>query len=125
MEPASSYIEALFGGSAVSVPFNAVVQADRETKTVMMMVVIKGDDALKLMHGSENTHQLIIGDAVIRPHLVFESNHLEGVGMGGIARSGFDPEDWLSNGRCLLDRGVRPDVPNGKREPWPRCGVTS
>ncbi len=98
------YTQLLFGKNAMTIPFNAVIQGDPKNKQVLAIVLIQGDHALKLMYNSKLTHQLIIGDAVIRPHIIVESNHLRGAGVTGIVTSGLSSmEDWINQGNLLLD----------------------
>jgi hypothetical protein len=32
----------------------------------------------------------------LRPHIVYESNHMRGMGLAGIARDGFIDSEWLN-----------------------------
>lgn len=98
------YIRALFGANAIHVPFNCIVQADMQHNTVSAVVVVGGTPQIKdYLFGSKMTHQLILGDAVIRPRLVFESDHLRGVGFAGLARNGMsNVDEWLKNGKLII-----------------------
>lgn len=98
-----SIIRSMFGANAVAVPFNCIVQPMRN-QTILAVVAIQGAEAARLTFGSNLTHQLIMGDAVVRPHCVVESNHLQGCGLAGIALSGFaDVDAWVRQGNVILD----------------------
>lgn len=57
-----------------------------------------------LRYGSERTHQLIVGEFVLRPHYALATDALIGTGLGGIAGRGFhDLESLLGNGELLFD----------------------
>lgn len=97
------YIRAMFGSHAIQVPFNCIVQPAGDN-TILAVIAIRGPEAARLAFGSTLPHQLIMGDAVIRPHVVVESSHLVGMGIDGIARSGFTELDsWVRNGRVICD----------------------
>jgi len=57
----------------------------------------------QLRYGSELSHQLIIGEVFVRPHLVVESDHLKGCGLSGLVSSGTSPEEWVQHGNILVD----------------------
>jgi hypothetical protein len=57
-----------------------------------------------LRYGSERTHQLIVGEVVLRPHYALGTDALIGVGLGGIAGRGFhDLDGLLDRGELLFD----------------------
>jgi len=109
------HIEALFGKNAMQVPFNCIVQGGKEkgVAVVAAVVVIRGPEAERLLMGSNKTHQLIIGDAVIRPKLAMESDHLTGTGLSGLAMHGMaDIDGWLKHGNVLIEHGIRCESPS-------------
>lgn len=99
-----TFTRAMFGIHAIHTPMNFIVQAYEEDGAIIAIAQAKVDDALfkRLTFGSRLTHQLILGDIVLRPHLVSESDHLRGSGLAGLARSGFQMDDWVEHGRVLL-----------------------
>ena len=100
----------MFGCNAIKVPFNCIVQ-DQGDGGIAAVIVVGGSMAARYKFGSKKTHQLIVGDAVIRPHFVVDSDHLIGTGLAGLAKSGFaDIAGWLKNGDMLIDAGVRPEL---------------
>ncbi|WP_433855123.1 hypothetical protein [Streptomyces kronopolitis] len=57
-----------------------------------------------LRYGSERTHQMIVGEFVLRPHYALATDALIGTGLGGIAGRGFhDLDGLLDNGELLFD----------------------
>jgi hypothetical protein len=55
-----------------------------------------------LFFGSKKTHVLILGDLVLRPHLVLATDGLTGVGLAGLATSGWLSEEWFKPGADLI-----------------------
>lgn len=91
---------AMYGQNAIHVPLNLIVQNMGEGKVTGVFQTTAG---LPMMFGSIMTHQLIMGDVIIRPHLVMETNALRGAGFSALARDGFqNVEEWM-NGNVLLD----------------------
>jgi hypothetical protein len=97
---ADLYTRMLFGENAVHVPMNLVVQQQSDG-IVLVVGTMKGATALAF--GGTQTHQLLLGDAIVRPRLVLESNHLRGMGLSGIVTGGMaDWDEWRQHGRVLL-----------------------
>jgi len=100
------YTRAMFGVNAVHIPLNLILQnPDESTLVAVVQARMKPELLAKLTRGSKMTHQLILGDAVIRPRIVAESNHLCGVGFAGIMTSadGWNMEEWIKKGKILLE----------------------
>ena len=99
------YIRAMFGEHAVQLGLNFVVQ-DAGLGAVSLVAVSRtGDDSPHpLRFGSELTHQLVVGDAVIRPRYVLESGRWRGVGLAGLITSSAmtSPDEWLREGKIIL-----------------------
>lgn len=100
------FMRAMFGPNAVHVPINLIVQDGGEGGIVTG--VFQSCHGLALKYGSRKTHQLIFGDMIIRPHLVCHTDALQGVGISGLARSGFiDVEKWMEGGVLINPMGKR------------------
>ncbi|MFE9137818.1 hypothetical protein [Streptomyces sp. NPDC007355] len=57
-----------------------------------------------LQYGSARTHQLIVGELVVRPHFAVGTDVLRGQGLGGIAAlGGHDLARYLGCGDVVLD----------------------
>jgi hypothetical protein len=68
---------------------------------------------IDLMYGGKHAHTLVIGELIVRPHLVFSSNHCQGHGLAGLARE-MDVDAWV-NGDCLVNpMGLTIDPDSGK-----------
>lgn len=96
----------MFGKHAVHVPMNFIVQdmTDKGEPAVICVAQSRGPRTRQLFFTDEPfTHTLILGDVVIRPHLVIGSNHLRGTGVAGLARFDVPPEEWYSKGKMLLN----------------------
>lgn len=92
---------AMFGSHAIHIPMNMIVQPMGEGKIIGVFQTTNADS---LLFGSKMTHQLVMGDVVIRPHLVMESDALAGRGVAGLLTHGFmDTEAWLK-GNIILDQ---------------------
>jgi hypothetical protein len=94
------YTQALFGVHARRVPIQLAVQQAGE-HTVSAILISRSD----LTFGSKLTHQLILGDAIIRPHVVLESDAFKGHGLSGLAMTPLD--DWVEQGQILINPAGR------------------
>lgn len=56
-----------------------------------------------LRYGSERTHQLLVGELVVRPHYAIGTDVLRGKGLGGLATQSPDLERFLEHGEVILD----------------------
>ena len=97
----------LFGRHAVRIPLNIVVQYQGDVDGRALVLVV-GQSTFEGVHplcfGSNKTHQLILGDAVIRPHIVFDSNAFQGRGLNGLIQ--MSPDEWLDNPHGILLNNV-------------------
>lgn len=55
-----------------------------------------------LNYGSDRTHKFILGELVVRPHLVIATDSLRGMGLSGLATGGHDLRAMLEEGEMLL-----------------------
>jgi hypothetical protein len=98
-------IRKLFGERACRIPLNFVTQeADRENGQylVLAQTTLPAEAQTKLTP-TQHPHHLVMGEAVIRPHLIIASEHLIGAGASGIITGGFHLEDWVRRGTVLYD----------------------
>jgi len=101
-EYADAMTKAMFGQDARHVAFNVVLQDGGENGCAIMGTT----KFPKVMgYGFKKTHCLLLCDAIIRPHLVIESDHLIGVGAAGILTSSSmaGVSEWVRNGRILVN----------------------
>jgi len=69
-------------------------------------------DAHPLRYGSRRSHQLVVGEIVIRPHYAVGTDAVRGQGLGGLVTHGHDFRAFLERGEVLLDPyGRFPGVP--------------
>jgi hypothetical protein len=85
----STYVRALFGANAVHVPAWFYVQHMGRDNTGHETVAFVGASRVEtgphpLRFGSDRTHQLVIGDIVVRPHTVNATDALRGHGLAGL-----------------------------------------
>jgi hypothetical protein len=85
--------EQLLGKPTLHLPINLIVQNIGEGKVIGVFQTTQGTE---LLFNSDKTHQFISGDMFLRPHIVYESNHMRGMGLAGIARDGFIDSEWLN-----------------------------
>lgn len=102
MSDADIYTQAMFGSHARHVPVWMWVQGDSDA------VIIAGGSrgnghAHPLRYGSDATHQFILGELIVRPHLVFETDHYRGSGVSGLLTSGTDIEEIVRHGNLIAD----------------------
>jgi len=95
------YTKILFGEHACHVPAWMVVQdgADGFVSFVGGSKMKPGEQH-PLCFGATETHKLIVGELVVRPHRVTASNVQQGSGLAGVA---IDPFPILEQGRRILD----------------------
>lgn len=109
------YVRGIFGPNAVRIPCTIAVQ-DQGIQAMgdlnYRVVSIVGHSVLPVptehpaRFGSSCTHQLMVGEIILRPHHVWESNKLQGRGLSGLAKSALipEPENWE---RQIIELGVR------------------
>jgi hypothetical protein len=103
MNDTQVWTKAMFGQHARQVAFNVVLQdGDGEGRCMIIGNTTFGKE---MRFGSKLPHVLLLCDAVIRPHLVIESNHLIGCGASGILTSSSmaGTEEWIRHGNVLLN----------------------
>ena len=83
--------EEVLGKPLIHVPINLISQEIDGEKVIGTFQTTLGQ---KLMWGSDKTHVMISGDVFIRPHLIFHTNELRGVGIAGLAKCGFISDAW-------------------------------
>jgi len=94
--------QAMYGQDARHVAFNVVLQDAGEGNAA----IVGTTSFAKVMgYGFKKTHALLLCDAIIRPHLVIESDHLIGVGLTGIVTSSSmaGVSEWVRNGKILVN----------------------
>ena len=92
-------MKALYGANSIHIPMWMKVQ-DMGKDGVLF---VGGSRRQDLRYKSEMTHQLIVGEMIVRPHYVVESNQFRGYGASGLVRDGGDIEDWLKHGNVILN----------------------
>lgn len=56
-----------------------------------------------LRYGSSRTHQLILGELIVRPHFVIESDQFRGHGLSSLLKDGANLDDWVAGGHIVCD----------------------
>lgn len=98
-----AYTHMMFGRHAVSVGVNFIMQ---ETEDGMILIgQSKGPSTSKLRFGAKKgrTHVLVLGDMVLRPHLVMASDSFRGAGVTNLVKNGFTSTDKWLEGDIVLD----------------------
>ena len=96
------YVRAMFGAHAVHVPAWLYVQ-NQGNGTVAFVGASRTQYPHPLRFGSERTHQLIIGEMIIRPHSVIGTDALIGHGLGAlVTHPGGPPESLLVRGETII-----------------------
>jgi len=102
------YLTALFGENARHVPAWLYVQ-DQGQGVVSLVGASRLTGPLAsplhpLRFGSERPHQFILGDVIVRPHLVVATSALRGDGLATLATSDHDFARMLRDGEILIGR---------------------
>lgn len=61
-----------------------------------------GEAAHPLRYGSDRTHQLVVGEIVVRPHFVVATDTLRGMGLAGLATHHHDIGKMLAEGERIV-----------------------
>lgn len=96
-----------YGANAVHVPAWLYVQNQgTEGGTDVVSFVgasrMPGVDPHPLRYGSQRTHQFVLGEIIVRPHIVVATDTLRGYGLGGLATSGNDIRRMLADGEIVV-----------------------
>lgn len=91
------YAKIMYGDKAVHVPAWVVVQ-DQGNGVVSFVGASRGDGEHPLRFGSDLTHQLVVGEIIVRPHRVTASDACRGYGLEGLAR---DPHPLAEGERII------------------------
>lgn len=101
------YTAAIFGANARHVPAWMYVQ-DQGNGIVSFAGCSRADvSAHPLRYGSGRTHQFILGEIVVRPHLVVATDALRGEGLCNLL-SNHDFDRMLRDGEALI--GAPPNI---------------
>jgi hypothetical protein len=93
-------IRFLFGEHARHVPMWMYVQ-NQGQGMVSFVGASKSDE---LRYGSEREHQFILGELVVRPHLVIATDTLRGMGLSGLATGNHDLRAMLADGEITVSQ---------------------
>jgi hypothetical protein len=98
-----AYARLIFGQYARHVPGWLYVQEGPDERTVSFVGSSRvSDGPHPLRYGSRRTHQLAIGEVIVRPHLVVASDIARGAGLAGLVTGEFhDP--MIRSGEVLVD----------------------
>jgi len=88
------YTKAMFGEHAIHVPMWMKIQDNGEERGV---IFVGASRSVAMRYGSNKTHQLIIGEMIIRPHVVAESGEFTGMGATGLLTE-MDFDKWARGG---------------------------
>lgn len=96
-------VQTLFGVHARHVPCWMYVQDQGDGLVSFVGASHMGSDAHPLRYGSDRVHQFIVGETIVRPHMVLATDALIGSGLAGLATSGHDIDAMLGKGEYLLN----------------------
>jgi hypothetical protein len=99
------YTAVLFGEHARHVPAWLYVQ-DQGQGIVSLVGASRLTEPANPIHplrfGSNRPHQFILGEVIVRPHLVIATSALRGSGLSGLATDGPDVARMLADGEVLI-----------------------
>lgn len=99
------YMKAMFGQSAIKIPTHFFVQNQGDGVVIFAGAARTKDKSQHpLRYGGSLTHQMVVGEIIVRPHIVVESDKFKGSGITGLLTSSAfaDLEEWL-DGKVLVD----------------------
>lgn len=91
----------MYGENARHVPVWMYVQ-DGGNGMVTFVGASNVGEPHPLRYGSVRTHQFIVGEVIVRPHLVVATDTLRGLGLAGLAMNDHDIPAMLRNGEKLM-----------------------
>jgi hypothetical protein len=95
------YTRALFGENARHVPAWMYVQHQGgDVVSFVGASRVVGEHPLR--YGSDRSHQFILGEVIVRPHLVIATDALRGDGLSALAISDHDFGRMLRDGEVLF-----------------------
>ena len=103
---ADTMTKAMYGEYARHIAFNLVLQDQGKENGKRLASFVGTTSFADVMgYGFKKNHCLVLCDAVIRPHLVIESDHLRGTGLTGIITSSSmsGVREWVRHGNVLVN----------------------
>lgn len=94
-------VRIMFGQNARHVPAWLYVQHQGDGMVSFVGASNVGDPH-PLRYGSDRTHQFIVGEVIVRPHLVVATDTLRGLGLPGLATHDHDIAAMLRDGERLI-----------------------
>lgn len=88
----------MFGKDAIHVPMWMVVQNQRDGGVMFA----GASRSLQLLYGGDKIHTLILGEIIVRPHIVIATDDFMGYGIQAFWTHMPTPEEWLRNGDVLV-----------------------
>jgi hypothetical protein len=93
-----------FGEHAVHVPAWLYVQnTGSGVVTFVGSSRVQDTERHPLRLGNDRTHQLVVGEIVVRPHWAIGTDTLRGHSLGALATAGHDLAAYLGDGEVILD----------------------
>lgn len=96
-------ITAVLGEHARHVPCWLYVQDQGKGVVSIVGASRTGASRHPLRYDSARTHQLIVGEIVVRPHSIVATDALRGMGLSGLVSHPYDIDSMLANGERLLE----------------------
>lgn len=98
------YVSATLGSRARHVPAWMYVQDQGDGVVSFVGASRTAVPVHPLRYGSDKTHQFILGEIIVRPHLVVATNDLVGMGLAGLATN--DHSAVIEQGERIIDLGL-------------------
>jgi hypothetical protein len=101
------YTRMLMGENAVAVGVNFIMQETEKGMILIGQTNHPSANMLRFKAKKDRTHVLVLGDMILRPHLVLASDSFRGAGTTSLFKDGFTShEKWLE-GDIVLDAAGR------------------
>ena len=82
----------LLGENVIRIPAWMKIQSDENEQTVSFVGASRLQGSHPLSFGSKKSHILMVGEIIVRPHLVMASNEFRSIGVSGLLCQ--CPTDW-------------------------------
>jgi hypothetical protein len=98
------YVKTMFGQNAQHVPAWLYIQDAGHGVVTFAGSSMSSPADHPLRYASPRTHQFIVGEIIVRPHLIVATDALRGKGLANLITIEHDIDRMLTDGEILLGR---------------------
>lgn len=95
-------VRILFGDNARHVPAWMYIQDQGDGTVTFAGASRLPGTRHSLRYGSDRTHQFMVGEIVVRPHMLLGTDALRGQGLAHLVRAGHNIDEMLAAGELII-----------------------